>query len=99
MISLRDALKIIKSGQTVNIEACSYDEARNKMGDRIILKNVTLSTISTAVARPSENNTDMPSNNPWHTKHLTMNFRHKNGEMTKIHTPVIEKLNKSQVVL
>lgn len=100
MYPLKTALQIIRTGKEVDIEACSYDEKRNKMGDRIILKRVTLST-----APISASDIDSPSvehvagSNPWHTKNLTMNFRHRNGEITKLHVPLIEKLNLSQVVL
>ena len=102
MISLKTALQIIRSGVPVTIECCSYDENRNKTGERLTLTDVTLSTLSNSSSQmptSAEYTNSLPGNNPWHTKHLTLNFRHKNGELTKVHIPLIEKLNKNQVVL
>lgn len=100
MYALKTALQIIRTGKEVDIEACSYDEKRQKMGDRIVLKRVTLSTAPLSASEIESPSMDLVSgSNPWHTKNLTMNFRHRNGEITKVHVPLIEKLNHSQVVL
>lgn len=102
MISLKTALQIIRSGEPVTIECCSYDETRKNTGARLTLKDVTLSTAITSnneLPSNAQNISALPGNNPWHSKHLTLNFRHRSGELTKVHIPLIEKLNNNQVVL
>lgn len=100
MYPLKTALQIIRAGNEVDIECCSYDDKREKYGDRIVLKRVRLSTVGSDEAAADTSKASFnDERNPWHTKHLTMNFRDRNGNITKVHVPLIEKLNHSQVVL
>lgn len=101
-LSLKEALSLLRDGKPCTIEACSLDIDRNIGGERIVLQNVTLSGSSSANPLTSEHlkvvSSD-PIKNPWHRENLTLNFRHKSGEYTKVHIPLLESINGKQILL
>ena len=98
-ITLSNAMNIIKSGATFDIEYCSFDEKRNKGGDKISLKNCRILSVKNEFNKNKSFDNNSISKMPNHWINDTINIMLANSEVSKIHVHLIEKLNKYEIVL
>jgi hypothetical protein len=104
-VPLKTALQILRTGKKVAVEYCTLDDKRDSGGDRKTLRNVWLSSADSLHKSDSKTtsatHTNSPSNhtNPMHFKNNTLNFRDKDGNYTKVHIALMEKIDNHIILL